>query len=335
MARKTPLEQWIQQALSAHLEPGTDPRQAELVESVDQAIAAQMRTLLHHPDFQRLEATWRSLADLVNGTETGTEVRIHAIDVDRGELLADVLGSRADLSQAGLHHKIRDLCGGPDGEPLTLLVTDLEYSGSPDDTILFAGLGSIAAQNGAALLASAGSEVLGHPNAPSARDPKSWAPSEDVAARWQALRALQCAASIGLFHPRLLLRLPFGKKAEPVERFAFEEFGLRHHEHFLWGSAAFAAARLLAAAFLETGGWEQPGPAVDIEDLPAYTFVDDDGEPQLMPCAEVFYSEAAAEALLAQGLVPVVSFRNRNIARIVRFHSIAAEPTPLAGPWSG
>ena len=38
------------------------------VQRIDQLINEQLNTVIHHPDFQRMEASWRGLDDLVKNT---------------------------------------------------------------------------------------------------------------------------------------------------------------------------------------------------------------------------------------------------------------------------
>ena len=59
-----------------------------------------------------------------------------------------------------------------------------------------------------------------------------------------------------------------------------------------------------------------------------------DGEKRLKPCAELLMTESDAEWILEQGLMPLVSFRNEDVARLLRFQSIAEPLAPLSGRWS-
>ena len=131
----------------------------------------------------------------------------------------------------------------------------------------------------------------------------------------------------------MLLRLPYGAKSEPVERFTFEELtGAESHYSYLWGNPALAAAILIARAFQDRGWSMTLNDVLELGDLPAHTFVGADG-PELKPCAEVYLSDIAAEAVLAQGIMPFLSHRYRNIVRLARFQSIAEPFQALAGPW--
>jgi type VI secretion system protein ImpC len=76
-----------------------------------------------------------------------------------------------------------------------------------------------------------------------------------------------------------------------------------------------------------------PGDELEVEDLPAHTY-DDGGGKRLQPCAEAALADRAAEAILGAGLMPLLSHKGRNSARVMRFQSIAFPAQALSGPWS-
>jgi type VI secretion system protein ImpC len=139
---------------------------------------------------------------------------------------------------------------------------------------------------------------------------------------------------LGLALPRFLLRLPYGKQTESTETFAFEEFlAAPRHEDYLWGNPALACAYLLGEAFSESGWNLRPGEINEINGLPAHVYRAD-GESVLKPCAEALLTEDAAEAILDQGLMPLLSMKGSDSVRSVRFQSIAEPAAPFAGRWS-
>jgi type VI secretion system protein ImpC len=77
----------------------------------------------------------------------------------------------------------------------------------------------------------------------------------------------------------------------------------------------------------------RPGTMMEIGGLPLHVYGKDD-ESELKPCAEVLLTDDAAERLLEDGLVPLVSFKNRDSVRVIRFQSIADPPQRLAGRWA-
>jgi len=89
---------------------------------------------------------------------------------------------------------------------------------------------------------------------------------------------------------------------------------------------------LIARSFREQGWSMQFGDYLEIDDLPAY-IIKEHGESALQPCAEVCLSDKAMEKILNQGIMPFISHRSSNIARLARFLSMAEPLKALAGPW--
>jgi type VI secretion system protein ImpC len=133
--------------------------------------------------------------------------------------------------------------------------------------------------------------------------------------------------------PRILLRLPYGDDTDPIEAFDFEELNPgRPHESFLWCNPAFGCALLLGQSFMESRWDMAAGEHLEIADLPAFSF-EQDGEKQLQACGEVYLSQRAGESILEEGIMPFLSYANRNAVRLMRFQSIAEPAQGLAGPW--
>ncbi|HXI56461.1 MAG TPA: type VI secretion system contractile sheath large subunit [Polyangia bacterium] len=305
------MEGFLREVVAPHISPAPDARQPRLVAAVDEAAAHHLRALLHAPAFQRLESSWRALHRLVASVDDA--VSLSLLDVSRAELGADLA---AGPDGSGLHRRLSD-----DADPWSLVVLDESFGPGADDLTLLSALGAVAAQLGVSILAGA--------------DPRlDWgALDSEAAARWRRLRQSPQAGAIGLALPRWLLRLPYGPKTDPIESFPFDELGqTRAHDHYLWGNPAFACAQLAAAAFRDNGARMQLGDALELDDLPAHTYRED-GEAHLQPYAEIFMPERVSVALLDLGLMPLISARDRNSARLARFQSIADPSAALVGPW--
>lgn len=286
--------------------------------AVDALIGEQLRGLLHAPDFQSLEAVWRGVQWLLANLELDAQLELHLFDVSREELMADIVASNGHWAQTGLHHALAERWRNlPGGQSWSALVGLYQFGASNADVGLLAALGLIASQAGGPLLAG------GYPGL------AALAPAEQ--ANWQALRHSEAAPWIGLAGPRVLLRLPYGKKSDPVEGFAFEEFGATPvHEEFLWGNGALAVALAVGRSF-NARGWDfEPGDEREIADLPAFSYLID-GEPELQACAEHYLGEEAGLALLAAGLMPLMSHRHRNALTLLQLRSVAEPAAALAG----
>jgi type VI secretion system protein ImpC len=132
----------------------------------------------------------------------------------------------------------------------------------------------------------------------------------------------------------VLLRLPYGKGGEAVEKFTFtEQSNPPALGRYLWGSSALIVAQLVAAAYSQAGGWDfAPGDESAVDDLPTY-ISKLDGESVQAPCGQAWLSESRIEALLKEGVIPIVSARGRGEVRVARFQSIASPPAALMGRW--
>lgn len=313
------VEAFIRQIVAPHIVAGAAPDQAQWRAAADAAISARMRELLHAPAFQAVESAWRGLHWLVSQLELDEHLQLHLFDVSRDELLADVVAAQGRLAQTGLHQALVDRWRGtPDGTGWAAWVGLFGFGPSDADVGLAAALGLLAAQAGGPLL-------VGGDAALATAEPQALL-------GWQALRRSEAAPWLGLVAPRVLLRLPYGRRGEPIGAFAFEEFpgGIPEHEHLLWGTGSLAAALLIGRAFSARGWAFEPGDERELGDLPAYSF-ERDGEAELQPCAEHALGEQAGQALLAAGLMPLLSHRHRNAATLLRFQSIAWPAQPLAG----
>jgi type VI secretion system protein ImpC len=154
---------------------------------------------------------------------------------------------------------------------------------------------------------------------------------------WAALRNSTAATSIAVALPSILQRLPYGKSTEPTEGFVFtEQSSPPVLGRYLWGSSALAVAQLLAQSFASAGGWDfVPGGESSqstIDDLPTH-IAKVDGESVQTPCAQTWLPESKIDALIKEGLMPLVSVQGRGQVRVPRFQSIASPPAALAGHW--
>jgi predicted component of type VI protein secretion system len=154
------------------------------------------------------------------------------------------------------------------------------------------------------------------------------------ASEWQAFRRLPEAQWIGLALPRVLLRAPYGKDTEPIDRFPFEEIkGQPEAKQMLFGNPAIVCAMLLGQSFEQEGWRLRPGAVRDVSGLPIYVY-DDEGESRTFPCAEIELKESTAEELLDEGIMPVAAMRNSDSVRVIRFQSAADPVTGLSGRWA-
>jgi type VI secretion system protein ImpC len=328
---------FLQGIIGAHLAPKIDySMQAQMVGMIDKSVGLFMRMFLHHPHFQALESAWRALDFLVRRVETDANLKIYLLDVTKEELLID-LENVANLRDSGLYHLLVDSVTGAPGAVLWGLILGNFIFGQDRDEVEFLGrIAQIAAKAGAPFVAAASSRVLGVDCLAENPDPRKWHPDEDPEgnAAWDTLRRLPAAANLGLMLPRFLLRLPYGKETNSTEQFEFKEAGEGFgHENYLWGNPAFICGCLLGQTYARYGWGFRLGVFQDIEGLPLHVY-EDQGDREVKPCAEVLLTERALEPILEKGLMPLVSFQERDAVRLANFQSLALPAKPLAGRWN-
>lgn len=329
----TELGSLIKDLVRPHLVTFDENEQASLVRLVDEAISELMRSILHHPKFQEIEAAWRGLYYLVRKTATDTDLKIYVTDVKK-EDLANELKSTNDLTQTKLYKAlIKDTLETPGGEPFAAVVGNYFFGPNVEDVAALMRIMKLAAVANAPFLSSVSGEMVEFGDLASS-DLSVWKPGQDekAAGLWSTLKAQKEAEHVGLTFPRFITRYPYGRETDPAETFEFEEFtGTPKHEHYSWAGGHFLAAQLLAASYSEYG-WEM-GRALkqDVEGLPLHIYKED-GETIYKPCSEVLLTQELCEKLMEDGLMILISYKNTDRVKLSRFQSIA--DTELKGMWA-
>ncbi len=321
------LHAFLERMVRPHLVPRADPQQAELVALVDAAISTTMRAILHAPAFQALEAVWRGVDLLVRRLETSGELQIHLIDLSDAELAA-ALPPDGDPMVSPLR---RLLSRAADDTPWAIVAGAFRFGSGEADAERLAQLGAIGHSLGAAFVSEARPELVGALDVLSLGDHAIWKPSPDPS--WEAFRTLPLARWVGLVAPGFLLRAPYGRDFEACELFVFEEHeGAVPSGECLWGPPAFVVALLLGRAFAEVG-WrfaERLHPVVGGLPWVMAGAPPDDG---LLPVGQVLLSEAAADRMIARGVMPLATLKETDSVRLVRLQSVALPSAPLSGRW--
>jgi len=305
------------------VQPARDARQEQLTARVDEALSAAMRRVLHHPDFQAAEATWRGVELLVRRIETDARMEIVLYDVSAEELAADLAAADA-LEDSGLYGMLveQPALDAHQG-PLSALVALYTFELTPPHADLLGRAAQIAAAARAPFVAGIGPDALKLP--PHEQHPL-------IKEAFAALQDLPASAFLGLAAPRFLLRMPYGRKTDAIDAFAFEEFtrqgGLGG---MLWGHPALLPGLLLAQTWARQGSKMQLGSVMTVGDMPYYVYTDTDGEQIALPCTERLYTERQAVQVATYRVMPLLSLRGRPEVRLGGFTSLAG--TPLAGFW--
>jgi type VI secretion system protein ImpC len=214
------------------------------------------------------------------------------------------------------------------GEPYGALIGDYYFDHLPGDVQLLRDLSKIAAAMHAPFLAAANASLLGMDSWNELTNPRDIGKIFDTPeyAAFKSLRDQPDSRYVGLCMPRVLARLPYGAKTEPVEEFAFEETTDGHRgENYAWMNAAYAMAVNINRAFREYGwtvrirGVQSGG---EVLNLPAHTFPTDDGGIDLKCPTEIAISDRREAELSKAGLLPLIHRKNTDKAAFIGAQSL-------------
>src|SRR5262244_278789 len=103
------------------------------IAQIDHLLSIQLNEVLHHPQFQKLEGSWRGLKHLMDQSETGVMLKIKVMNCSKKELLKD-LQRAPEFDQSALFKKVyEEEFGVFGGAPFGALIGDYEFGKHPED----------------------------------------------------------------------------------------------------------------------------------------------------------------------------------------------------------
>ena len=311
--------------MSPNLCATLDSRVAQL----DALISEQLSSVMHAPEFQQLESSWRGLHYLCKQTSTSPMLKIKVFNTNKKELVKD-FQTAIDFDQSALFKKVyEEEFGTFGGAPFAAIVGDFEIGRQPTDMYLIEQMSHVAAAAHAPFIAGASPELLGLETFTDLGKPRDMAKIFDTVeyAKWKSFRESEDSRYVGLTLPHFLGRLPYNPKdGTTVEGFNYvEDVNGKDHSKYLWVNAAYAFGARLTNAF-ELYGWCAAIRGVEggglVEDLPTHTFKTDDGEIALKCPTEIAITDRREKELSDLGFIPLVHCKNTDYAAFFAAQSV-------------
>lgn len=290
------------------------------ISQIDHLISMQLNEVMHHPEFQKLEGSWRGLHYLVHQSETGERLKIRVMNVSKKDLLKD-MEKAAEFDQSALFKKVyEEEFGMFGGSAYGALMGDYEFGNHPQDLALLEKVSQVAAAAHAPFVSAASSGLFNLDSFTQLGTPRDMAKIFQSVeyAKWKSFRDSEDSRYVALALPHILMRLPYGQANVPVEAFNYEE-GVdgTDHSKYLWGNAAWALGTRLTDAFakyhwcaairgVEGGGL--------VEGLPVHTFKTDEGDVALKCPTEIAITDRREKELADLGFVPLVHCKGTDYA---------------------
>jgi len=282
------------------------------IAQIDHLISLQLNEIMHAPEFQKLEGSWRGLRYMLGQSETSDMLKIKILNVGKKELLRD-LQRAPEFDQSAMFKKVyEEEYGVFGGAPFGALVGDYEFDKSGQDIELLEKVAQVAAASHAPFITGASPEMLNLESFTQLDSPRDLAKVFDTTeyARWKAFRQSEDSRYVALTLPRMLLREPYGPNNVPVDAFNYDErVDGTDHDRYLWGNAAWALGARVTNAFAQYGwcacirGVESGGM---VEGLPTHNFRTDSGDVAMKCPTETPITDRREKELADLGFAPLV-----------------------------
>jgi type VI secretion system protein ImpC len=301
------------------------------IAQLDHLLSIQLSEVMHNPEFQRLEASWRGLQYLIRNSECTPMLKVRVLNVSKKDLGRD-LQRAPEFDQSAIFKKVyEEEYGVFGGEPFAALLGDYEFSKSFEDLELLDNMSHVAASAHAPFLTAANANLLNLDSFTNLGQPRDLAKIFDTTeyAKWKGFRQSEDSRYVGMCVPHILMRVPYGKETRTVEAFNYEE-GVDGSDHskYLWGNAAFALATRLTNAF-SLYGWCAAIRGVEggglVEGLPTHAFRTDDGDVALKCPTEIAITDRREKELADLGFIPLVHCKGTDYAA---FFSVQSSQKP-------
>jgi type VI secretion system protein ImpC len=309
------------------------------IAAIDSVMSRQLAEILHHPDYQKLEGSWRGLHHLVMNSETGADLKIRVMNIGKRELFKD-LDKAIEFDQSQIFKKIYEAeFGSPGGEPYATLIGDYEFTNHPEDIDLLSKMSQVGAAGFCPFITASAPELLGMESFTELSKPRDLEKIflDESYTKWRSFRDSDDSRFVVLTMPRSLSRLPYGKNTKVVEEFDFEEVELDEkgnakpvpHQHYAWMNTSYVLGTRLTDAHAKFGwctairGAENGG---KVEGLPAHVFTADDGDKDLKCPTEIAITDRREAELSKLGFLPLCHYKNTDYA--LHHGHVADRPLP-------
>ncbi|WDE03287.1 type VI secretion system contractile sheath large subunit [Thalassomonas viridans] len=319
------------------------------VNEIDRQLERQLNVILHHREFQALEAGWRCLAYLIGqkaAYDKEQKVKVKLLDCS-WQVLSKDINRAIEFEQSEffklVYNNEYDMSGG---EPFGAIIGNYYIGqgnrGTGRDIDVLKDIARTCAAAFAPFITSV------HPSFFGADDFSDLAGHSDFShffeqgqyLKWHTLRTMEEARFLGLTLPYILIRAPYLNDGSRREGFKFKEAISDVQRDHLWGNAAFAFAGVLVRAFSESGWFGQirgmvPGQRKKglVCDLPLCRYETDLYQQSPKPSVNLLVGDRAEKALSDLGFIPLsavpgsehlVFYSNASVQKPLQFDALPA-----------
>ncbi|QDV25569.1 type VI secretion system contractile sheath large subunit [Aureliella helgolandensis] len=313
------------------------------ISRIDQLLSEQVSAILHHPDFQKLEASWRGIEYLVEARENAGDapIKIRILNVSHAEVCRD-FDKAVEFDQSQLFRLIyEDELGSPGGEPYGLLMADYEIHPRPsrkhpfDDMAMLKSFSQVAAAAFCPIVLNASPSMFSHDRFDQMQVAADYERiQQDLSfLSWRSFRETEDARFVGLALPRMLMRRHYEDRSDRNGDFPYQET-IASNDDCLWGGAAFAMGEVLMRSFAESrwladirGAQRGENGGGIVRGIGPATFDTDSVDVLQKPLTELQVGDGLERQMVDLGFLPLCACKDMPVAA---FYSCPSTQKPKA-----
>ena len=291
------------------------------IANIDELMNDLVNDILHHPRFQKLEASWRGLLYLIEEAGDHDNIKIKMLDTSWAVLVKD-LDRAIEFDQSNLFRKVYSAeFGTAGGEPYGVLLGDYQIRHRPgpdhrtDDVAALREISQVASAAFAPFVTGVDPVLFGVDDFSELGVPINYENlfSQAEYLKWNSFRSTDDARFIGLTLPRVLMREPYKHDAYRSDQFNFEEdVSAPDSSGYLWGNSCYAFGSTLIKSFANNAwftdirgchnGVDQGGV---VRNLNVPCFDTDDKDVALKYATDVLITDNSEKVLSEFGFIPL------------------------------
>lgn len=308
------------------------------IAEIDALISAQVNEILHDPDFQALEASWKGLEGLItNSSPQAGRLEINVFNIEKKELVEHLDEYQGNTITESPLYRIfyREGLGVLGGAPIGCFAGDFYFNQETEDVIALEGMSKLAAACHAPFISSVEPKLFGvnsWPELTKQTDVSVWNHFESSSTheKWRSLRSEPDSQYLGLTLFRILGREPYQK----AKGFTFKEETQGRHENYLWVNSVFGFAENLANAYFKYD-WPVQWRGIEggglLPRLPKHVLDPSQGADATVGPVEVTTPMERESVLSKLGFLPALQIKNTSDAVFLGAQSFQ-EPGSYFGP---
>ena len=291
------------------------------ISALDELINDQVNEIIHQPQFQKLESSWRGLHYLTIQAYGIRSLKLRMLDATWAEVTKDITRA-TEFDQSQMFQKIyNEEYGTPGGEPYGAIIGDYEIAHKAsanhrhEDLATLEGMSHIAAAAFAPFITGAAPELFGLDDFVTLETPLDYDKifSQDEYIKWRSFRERPDSRFVGLTLPHILMRRPYRTKPGSFKGLYFyEKCAAENVKNYLWGNASYAFASVLIREFANVGWFghlrgvprNQIGGGL-VTTLPVDVFSTDSHDIAHKPVVDVIITDAVEKEISNLGFIPL------------------------------